>query len=160
MIGFPSDNKDGSAIIPDLQLVMSSKSTLKEGAWQFLRYYLTDEFQEGINFGLPLSIEQLEKLAAEATKNPTYTDEEGNEVESPDYFYMNGVEIPIDPMTQEEVDRLKEELYSFTQVYSYDANLLSIIQEESQAYFEGQKKAEDVARIIQSRAQLYVNENR
>ncbi|MBD5500041.1 MAG: extracellular solute-binding protein [Lachnospiraceae bacterium] len=160
MIGFPSDNKDGSAIIPDMQLVMSSKSTLKEGAWQFLRYYLTDEFQEGINYGLPLSIEQLEKVAAEATKNPTYTDEEGNEVESPDYFYMNGVEIVIDPMTQEEVDRLKEELYSFTQVYSYDANLLSIIQEESEAYFEGQKKAEDVARIIQSRAQLYVNENR
>lgn len=160
MIGFPSADRDGSAIIPELQLVMSSKSTKKEGAWQFLRYYLTDEYQDEINYGLPLSIKQMEKLAAEATKNPTYTDEEGNEVESPDYFYMNGMEIQIDPMTQEEADQLKKELYSFTQPYSYDSNLISIIQEETEAYFEGQKSAEDVAGIIQSRAQIYVNENR
>lgn len=160
MIGFPSGNRDGSAIIPEIQLVMSSKSAQKEGAWQFLRYYLTDEYQDAITYGIPLGIKQMEKMAEEATKTPTYTDEEGNEIEYKDYFYMNGVEIPIDPMTEEEAERLKKELYSFTQPYSYDSNLLSIIQEEAEAYFEGQKKAEDVARIIQSRAQIYVNENR
>lgn len=160
MIGFPSANKDGSAIIPDIQLVMSSKSDKKEGAWQFLRYYLTDEYQEKVTYGLPLSIKQMEKMAEEATKNSTYIDEEGNEVESPDYFYMNGMEILIEPMTREEAEHLKEELYSFTQPYAYDANLFSIIQEETEAYFEGQKRAEDVAGIIQSRTQIYVNENR
>lgn len=160
MIGFPSGNKDGSAIMPGRQLVMSSKSTGKEGAWQFLRYYLTDEYQNEIEYGFPLSIERMEALAEEAMKNPVYIDENGNEIETQDYFYMNGVEIPIKPMTKEEVERFKENLYSFTQVYNYDEDLIRIIQEETAAFFGGQKNAKDVAEIVQSRAQIYVNENR
>ena len=51
-------------------------------------------------------------------------------------------------------------LYTFNQVYSYDQELMNIISEESAAFFSGQKSAKDVAAIIQSRVQIYVNENR
>ena len=87
-------------------------------------------------------------------------DENGNEVESPDYYYMNGVDVEIKPMTQEEVENLKQMLYTFNQVYTYDQELMNIISEESAAFFSGQKNARDVASIIQSRVQIYVNENR
>jgi ABC-type glycerol-3-phosphate transport system substrate-binding protein len=93
-------------------------------------------------------------------KNPTYTDEDGNEVESQDYAWINGVDIPIEPMTEEELAKFKEVMYSFTQVYHYDTDLVQIIEEEAEAFFNGQKSAEDVAAIIQSRAQIYVQENR
>lgn len=99
-------------------------------------------------------------MGEKAKKRPTYTDENGREVETDDYIYLNGVEIKIDPMTQEEVESFKEDLYSFTQVYNYDESLIQIIQEETAAFFTGQKSAEDVAHIVQSRAQIYVNENR
>lgn len=160
MIGFPSGNKDGSTIEPAIQLAMSSKSSNKEGAWQFLRYYLSDEYQNEITDGFPLSIKRLNELAEEAMKKPTYIDEDGNEVETQDYVYVGGVEIPIDPMTSEEVERFKKNLYSFTQVYTYDEQLIQILEEETAAYFGGQKNAQDVAKIIQSRVQIYVNENR
>lgn len=160
MIGFPSSNEDGSAIVASLQLAMSSKSTNKEGAWEFLRYFLTDEYQDEINYGFPLSIKRLDALAQEAVKKSTYIDENGNEVETDDYYYMDGVELIIEPMTEEEAERFKENLYSFTQIYNYDENLIQIIQEETAAYFNGQKNVGDVAGIIQSRAQIYVNENR
>lgn len=160
IIGFPSSNEDGSAIIAGMQLAMSSKSSNKEGVWEFLRYFLTDEYQNEVNGGLPLSIRRLDELAAEAMKNPTYIDENGNEVETTDTFYLNGIEIPIEPMTEEEVESLKKELYSFTQTYSYNENLIQIVQEETAAFFSGQKSAKEVAGIIQSRAQIYVNENR
>lgn len=93
-------------------------------------------------------------------KVDTYIDENGNEVESPDYYYMNGVDVEIKPMTQEEVENLKQMLYTFNQVYTYDQELMNIISEESAAFFSGQKNARDVASIIQSRVQIYVNENR
>ena len=93
-------------------------------------------------------------------KVDTYIDENGNEVESPDYYYMNGVDVEIKPMTQEEVENLKQMLYTFNQVYTYDQELMNIISEESAALFSGQKNARDVASIIQSRVQIYVNENR
>lgn len=160
MIGYPSMNGDGSSISANMQLSMSSKSSQKDGAWEFMRYFLTDEYQENLSYGLPLSIKRLDELAEEAMKKPTYTDEEGKVIEQDEMYYLNGVEIPISPMTKEEVERFKKELYSFTQVYHYDENLMQIIKEEAGAYFSGQKNAKDVAEIIQSRVQIYVNENR
>jgi len=38
--------------------------------------------------------------------------------------------------------------------------MMEIITEETSAYFEGQKTAEETADIIQNRIQVYVNENR
>lgn len=160
MIGFPSSNEDGSAIVPGLEFAIASKSSHKEGAWEFLRYYLSDEYQESIRYGFPLSVKYLDIMAEKATRRPTYTNEEGEEVETDDYIYIDGMEVKLDPMTKEEADRFKEELYGFRQVYSYDENLIQIVQEETAAYFSGQKSAKDVSHIVQSRAQIYVNENR
>lgn len=146
--------------MPAMQLAMSSKSANKEGAWQFMRGYLTDEYQDEITYGFPVSIRALDAMGEKAMKVDTYIDENGNEVESPDYYYMNGVDVEIKPMTQEEVENLKQMLYTFNQVYTYDQELMNIISEESAAFFSGQKNARDVASIIQSRVQIYVNENR
>ena len=161
MIGFPSSNEDGSVISPDLQFALSAKSANKEGAWEFLRIFLTDEYQEeNVTYGFPISIKRLNELAKEAMEKPYYLDENGNKEEYEDIMYIGGEEIPISPMTQQEADELVEQLYSFTQVYKRDDTLENIIEEEAAPYFAGQKSAKDVAAIIQSRVQIYVNENR
>ena len=159
MIGFPSSDGEGSAIMPGLQLAMSAKSAKKEGVWEFLRSFLTDEYQKDI-YGFPLSIKRLEEMKKEATQKPYYLDEDGNKVEYDETWYVGDVEINIDPMTEQEAEEFVEELYTFSQPYKTDEALFDIIQEEAAAYFTGQKSAQDVASIIQSRAQLYVNENR
>ena len=41
-----------------------------------------------------------------------------------------------------------------------DENITKIITEEAAAYFSGDRTLEDIARQIQSRVSLYVNENR
>ena len=161
LAGFPSSNEDGSVIRPNIQLAMSAKSKNKEGAWAFLRTFLTEEYQKNeVNYCFPLSIKRLEEMAAEAMKKPYYMDENDNKVEYDDIYYVNGVEITIPPMTQQEADELKEKLYGFTQIYKRDETLLNIIKEEAAPYFAGKKTAKDVAGIIQSRVQIYVNENR
>ncbi len=161
LAGFPSSNEDGSVIRPNIQLAMSAKSKNKEGAWAFLRTFLTEEYQKNeVNYCFPLSIKRLEEMAAEAMKKPYYMDENNNKVEYDDIYYVNGVEITIPPMTQQEADELKEKLYGFTQIYKRDETLLNIIKEEAAPYFAGKKTAKDVAGIIQSRVQIYVNENR
>ena len=161
MIGFPSADEDGSVITPDLQFAMSAKSGCKDGAWAFLRTFLTDEYQtQNVTYSFPISIKRLDALAEEAMQKPYYMDENNSKVEFDDTYYVGGVEITISPMTEQETEELKKQLYSFTQVYKYDEALLNIIQEETAPYFAGQKNARDVAAIIQSRAQIYVNENR
>ena len=63
-------------------------------------------------------------------------------------------------MTRQEVDSLKEWVRGVKQAYKKDEMLISIISEEAEPFYAGQKNAKDVAGIIQSRVQLYVNENR
>ena len=159
LIGYPSSNGDGSAIVSGLELAMSAKSSKQDGAWEFMRYFLTD-YQSEMQYGFPVSITRLNELGEKATKPETYIDENGVEVEFQNTYYIGGMEIEIPPMTQQEVDELKAILYSFTNTYNYDENLIQIVQEETAPYFADQKSAEEVASIIQSRVQIYVNENR
>ena len=63
-------------------------------------------------------------------------------------------------MTKQEAEEFVEQLYSFTEVYHYDESLINIIKEEIAPFFKGQKSAKDVAAIINSRAQIYVSENK
>lgn len=161
MIGFPSANGEGTVIIPNLQIAMSAKSSNKEGAWQFVRNFLTDEYQENnVTYSFPVSIKRLDELAKEATQKSYYMDENGNKVEYDDIYYIGGVDVVIPPMTEQEAQALVDQLYSITNVYKYDESLLNMIKEEAAPYFAGQKSAQDVSAIIQSRAQIYVNENR
>jgi ABC-type glycerol-3-phosphate transport system substrate-binding protein len=158
-IGFPASNENGSAINYDISFAMSSKSDKKDGAWDFLRYYLTDEYQDSITYGFPISIERLNELAETAKQRPFYLDENGNKVEYDQTYYLNDVEIIIEPCTDAEIDQVMTFLKSLNQSTTYDSSLMKIVTEEAESFFSGQKSASEVAEIIQSRVQIYVSEN-
>lgn len=160
MIGFPSEEGKGSSIRGELELAMSSKSKNKDGVWQFMRYFLTDEFQGATQYEWPISMKHVDALAEKAKKRPSYEDENGNIVEYDEVFYLNGEELPISPMTQEEVDEVIAFIKSVDQLNSNHQDLLNIILEEAAPYFAGQKNVKEVVDIIQNRVQIYVNENR
>lgn len=61
--------------------------------------------------------------------------------------------------TPEQIQALRDLIDSSVAATNNDETILTIIQEEAQAYFEGQKSAKDVANVIQSRVQTYVSEN-
>lgn len=159
LIGFPSEDRRGSSIASGLELVMSSKSKHKDGAWEFLRYFLSDEYQNKIEYGWPLNMKCIDALAEKAKQKPTYEDENGNLVEYDQTYMVGEVEIPITPMSQEDIDVVVNFIKSVDQLFNYNQNLETIIAEEAAPYFEGQKSAKEVADIIQSRVQIYVNEN-
>lgn len=47
-----------------------------------------------------------------------------------------------------------------TTLATYDQQIMVIVEEEAEAFFDNKKSAEEVAEIIQSRAEIYVNERR
>ena len=62
--------------------------------------------------------------------------------------------------TAEEAEQARRTIDNTHTSVSYNVEINTILSEESQAYFYGQKPAQVVAEIIQSKVQLYVNENR
>lgn len=161
LIGFPTDSRNGSAINPTIKLAMSAKSKLSEGAWQFMRYFLTDEYQNTISWEFPIKISRLEALAEEAMKPQTWTNEETGEVITyPSEWWIGDRNIEIGEITQEYVDMVMEYIRSVNQAVRYDTSMMAIIHEEAAAFFAGSKSAQETAKIIQNRVSIYVSESR
>lgn len=160
IVGFPCAPEMGAVLSANTAYAISEKSNNKEVAWEFIRYYLTDEYQQTIQWSLPVNEEALYQQAMEATKKPVWIDEFGNETEYDQTYWIAGQEIIIEPMTEAEVEELLEYIKSVKNTWSYKEDILEIINEEAAPFFEGQKSVDEVVKIIQSRVQLYVDENR
>lgn len=158
-IGFPTESGKGSYVSANQSYVLSSKSANMDGAWEFIRYYLTEEYQKEMGWGLSVNKQIFMEQAQEATKKPTYTDENGVEQEYDETYWINDEEIPL-PLSQEQVDQIVNFILTVDRAYYYNDSVLNIINEEMGAFYSGQKSAQDVANVIQSRAQIYVDENR
>lgn len=161
-VGFPTDTGNGSYIMSSTTYVLSAKSKHLDAAWDFMRYYLTDEYQDQVYY-FPVQKEKFYEKSKEATERPywEYTDENG-ETQREYYdqtIYINGEDIPYDPLSQEQLDEVIQFIESVHNPYYYNEEIMTIINEEIDAFFSGQKTAEAVADTIQRRAQIYVDEN-
>lgn len=159
-IGFPTESGSGSILGAYDSYVLSAKSKNLDGAWQFIRYYLTDEYQQTLSWGMPVNKSIFMEKAQEALQKPYYLDEDGNKVEYDNYFEINGESVTIDPLSQEQIDQVVDTILSVDKCSYNNESIMNIINEEADAFYAGQKSASDVAQIIQSRAQIYVDENR
>ena len=159
LIGFPVDEGYGAGLNINTTMAISALSKNQDVAWEFLKTFLTKEYQESMNYDFPIRIDSLQKLEEKAWEKPYMIDENGNKQEYDDYFYINGMEVPAEPLTKEETGEVVEYLKSLDKLCVYNEALNNIITEECESYFAGQKSAEEVAGVIQSRAKIYVSEN-
>lgn len=159
-VGFPTESGEGGAVLYANNIFcISAKSGNQDGAWEFMRYFLTDEYQEQLQNGFPVQKDVFEEKAAEARNKPYYIDENGNKVEYDETYWMNDESITLEPMTQEQIDQVVNMVYSVNKVSYYDENVSNIINEEIGYFFNDQKSAQEVAETIQRRVQVYVDEN-
>ena len=164
--GMPGSNGNGSTFNSSSTLLaITAKSANKDGAWQFVRYFLTDEYQDmytgQYSYNFPAKLSAIEKKAEAAKERPYWENEETGEKEYYDNTYWNGSEsINIGVNTDEDNERMMDFIKSVTATNNYDTKIQDIITEESAPYFSGQKTAAQAAEIIQNRVANYIAENR
>lgn len=162
-VGYPSVKGNGG-LIQNMNGIyaIAEDSDCKEGAWEFIKYMISEEYQsQYIHWSTPIHRASFEKLAAKAMEYDTYINEDGEEVEAPQMTYgWDGFEISVYHATKEDIDEYTKILEGATVLSSYNEEIMTILQEEVEPFFEGQKSAKDVANIIQGRVKIYVNENR
>ena len=170
-IGYPTSSGTGNMLSQDGSgYAMSSKCEHKDAVWQLLRQFFTKEYNENL-YSLSSRVDVFDEKAKGATTVEYQKDDKGN--------YMldeNGEKIPVVRYTMwneqtgeneeiyalepEQVQQIRDLITSTTKVADYNNSIIEIVSEQAQAFFEGQKTAEDVARLIQSKANIYVNEQR
>ncbi len=134
-------------------LAINANSSHKEGAWEFIRFLISEEAQSADNIFLDAPVQRaafdvwmqkvIDKRAPERTEN--------------------GVSIRMyngRPVTEEMQVEFKERIEDARPLPFRTAPLLDIILEEAEDYFSGSKNAEEVSGVINRRVQLYLDERK
>lgn len=168
-IGYPtSDGTPGVFLSGQDMCGISASSDCKEGAWAFVESTLAKQDNIHGYWMFPSRKDELDALFEEAMKidymydangNIMY-DEDGNAMQYPKTSWgYDDWEADIYAATQEEVDEIKAMIEMARPMNGADQTVFNIILEEAGPYFKGQKSAQDVANIIQSRVDMYISEN-
>ncbi len=173
--GFPTSEGVGNVLYVNGALAMSSRCADKDAAWQFMRQLLSPDYNNNEYGGLPINKARMDALLAEAMKVEYERDENGNYKLDPETgeripmsrgsmgMSMGGdavMEFEIWPMTEAQRDKLLSLINESTRSVDMNQYIYTIVRDETAAFFAGQKSAEEVARLIQSKVSLYVNEQR
>ncbi len=162
--GFPVAKGNGAVFNAYTEIAITSKASNPDGAWNFVKYFLSDEYQDlyatNDSYQFPIKKSSLEKLAEISKERPYWEDSDGKK-EYYDNTYWNGSSsVNIGVNTDEDNQKVMDLINSTENISRYDEQINKIINEEASAFFEGQKSSKEVAEIIQNRVSNYLAENR
>lgn len=169
-IGYPTVDGSAGIYLNSYEMYgIAASSDCVDGAWAFIESTLAKSEDENMHrWNFPSRKDELEEMFADAMK-PAYQydengeimyDEDGNPLEYPKTTWgYDDWEAEIYAATQEEVDEIKEMIALAKPQSNGDQTIFTMIMEEAESYFAGQKSAQDVAKVIQSRVEIYVSEN-
>ncbi|MBO5555574.1 MAG: extracellular solute-binding protein [Oscillospiraceae bacterium] len=170
-VGYPTEYGVGSMFAQmGNAFAISTQCADKDAAWQFVRQFFLPEYQSQFKgFAFPTNLEVYEEMKQEAMttqyqRNPdgSFTlDADGNRVEADrGSADVGGVKVKLQAATAEDVERVEAIIAATTHTLSTDDSIKEIIDTGAAGYFADQKSLEEVVKQIQSRANIYVNEQR
>jgi len=157
--GFPTESRNGNSFNMGNSLAITTSCIDKDGAWEFLRTFLTPNWQrENITWMFPLNQVVFDEMIVEAM----------TEREQPDWddWGPRDIAIPMppggwgfdDPLTQAQVNQVLTLIDSITGITDWNQSLMEILQEDAANFFNGRSSAQDTARVVQSRVSRLVSE--
>ena len=175
-VGYPSESGEpGNSFYIQCPMAISSVTKYPDAAWDFVSTMIrqTNEDAESM-YAFPISQEAFDKKMTAVMTEQYQLDENGEQVDwdedgEPDKMSIGSYEVvengestwqQVYALTQEDVDQILSVINSATGIVDYDDEILSIVSGEVGAYFAGDKDVQTTANMIQSRVNLYVQEQR
>ena len=175
-VGYPSESGEpGNSFYIQCPMAISSVTKYPDAAWDFVSTMIrqTNEDAESM-YAFPISQEAFDKKMTAVMTEQYQLDENGGQVDwdedgEPDKMCIGTYEVvengestwqEVYALTQEDVDQILSVINSATGIVDYDDEILSIVSDEVSAYFAGDKDVQTTANMIQSRVNLYVQEQR
>ena len=170
-VGFPTRSGGGSILVLNNAFGMSAACPDKAAAWDFLRSFLTADYQRN-QYILPLRQDVFDEQLADAMRIEYEMDANGQP-----RLDEKWEKIPISRggmgtagedgemfsfefygLTREQADRFLAMLEIAQPFPNFNNTVFEMVQNEAAPFFAGERSAEDTARIIQSKVSLYMAE--
>lgn len=143
------------------QFAMNVYSSNKDGAWQFLRLLFTEQYQydQYVDSGytqFPTNINAMNKLIEKSKSAIVLIDDGGDEVEftqrgDQEYFEYHAA-------TDQQVEKILSLINNTKNFSSTQYELIEIVIDEASDYFSNTKSLDEVVKITQQRASIYLAE--
>lgn len=159
--GFPRNDRQGVAQSGNAWSI-NRNSAHKDGAWAFLQFLLSRQYQEKIagSFSVYRDIFEGELLRySEPDSYQLYLPETGGIITVTNTYHLPVSGLDIEAMTQDQIETVRKlaensAAYEFTE----DDGAWNIIYEEAGAYFAGDRSIEKTMEILQNRMDVYLSE--
>lgn len=139
--GYLSEELDISTGGESTSVGILASGSSRDGAWRFLRTFIGSEEEPDIRKGIPVLKETFEQaIQAELDRD------------------TSGENLPYPYFTAEDADILRSIVYGTDKVVCTDEAVIDIITRAVTPYLEGKGSAEDAAREIQSKMNIYLAE--
>lgn len=160
LVGAPNNSGLSGLIQMNDGFCIMNNSANKDVCWEFVSSFFTKEYQESNNvYAIPARKDSLEKKLDEAMEDPYYIDGDGKKVTYENSTWVGDKEVKIGNLSQEERDYLEEYILSATvNNFDYNSDAYNIITEEANAFFNGERSAEETATLIQNRVSILISE--
>jgi len=155
LLSYPSSGgARGGVFDSDTLFSINNNSKNKAAAWEFLKFILSDEVQSGELDGFAVNREALRKTAQQAVD---MTNSGGMSIAIGGKDVKPKIITPR-PLTQEDIDYINGLIENMGVYNRNNAGVRKVVSEETSAFFSGQKSAEEVARLIQQKVNIYLGE--
>jgi len=147
-LGFPAQNTPlhGAQASMGNSVGINSNSSNVEAAWEFIRMgMLPDAMLRRGTFYTRIDLFEREMSRQLALKEPL-----------PQWTQFGHYDI--NPLTEDDASMLREMINNIGHNLAIESPVYNIVFEEASRFFEGNRSAEDTARVIQNRVQTYLNE--
>jgi ABC-type glycerol-3-phosphate transport system substrate-binding protein len=155
LLNFPSTDMEKGGVFNSSSLFsINNNSGNKAAAWEFLRFLLSDEIQSEELNGFAINKESLVKTAKKAVD---MTNSGGMSYAIAAKGQKPKVIIPR-PLTQGDIDYVNAFIENMRIYNRNNAGVKKVVNEETAAFFSGEKSVEAVAKLIQEKVNIYLGE--
>ncbi len=130
---------------PGTTFAINNNSELKTEAWEFIKILLSDEIQSLDKIHqFPLNLKAQEEQAKKVMERDS------------DFYKQKGRDVK--PVTQADIDIVNKFIGELKTIPYTDATTDQIVYEGAEEFFSGKKSAEEAAKLIQSKVDIYLGE--
>ena len=164
-IGYPRGESSGggTSVIPTSCFGIPEKSSLKDGAWEFIKYMMSEDGRD-IGMGFPILREAFAGESAEDLKRSFIMKSGGymslGEHVDPEIVKKITAESGGEyfEVSEQDISMIESLISDAAPGNMADRTVTGIINEEAEAYFSGGKTLEETQKIIQDRVGTYLAE--
>lgn len=145
----PRWSKEAPATFDATMYAINSSSSMKEEAWEFIKFITSDgSYGRGNSVNRDTLENTMKEMMKPENGSTLMISNDKGETRT----------IVIEPYTEKQNEQMKSMIEDLGQLNDYNLQLKTIIEGELRAYLNDQRSAEDVAKLIQNRVNIYLNE--